>query len=137
MTRYSGSEWIKNQSWCGDISPLGVAVADLLGEVFGGIYHLNTNALKKVDWADDFVIEFVLGHHGLSTFDGSDLSIMVILCHDRLLRLDISARAHEYLGLMFHQRRLREGSGYWNHPTIETTIEHVRKWSKPLEGVAE
>jgi len=45
MSQYAGANWIK-QSLKKEMSPLGVNVADLLGDVFAGIYHLDQSALE-------------------------------------------------------------------------------------------
>ncbi len=47
---YAGSDWIKKSLKITKMSPIGEAVADLLGEVYQGIYHLETRSLRKVDW---------------------------------------------------------------------------------------
>ena len=47
--RYAGAAWIRS-ALGRELSPLGAAVADLLGDVFAGIYHLDNADLRKVDW---------------------------------------------------------------------------------------
>jgi len=109
------------------MSPLGMAVADLLGDVFSGIYHLDDGKLKKVDWGDPYVISVQLHWQSLSTFDSNHLTKLVVLCHDRCLRLAISAITVRTLELMFHQRQ-REGDIMRRMPTIEEHIGMIRKY---------
>lgn len=123
---HGGAEWIK-ASFKVNMSPLGVTVADLLGDLFGGIYHLETKDLKAVDWASDHHIAFTLRYKSLSTFDYDELTRLVFLCHDYALRCSISARANNMLELMFH-RREREGGISKRHPTIESALELWRKY---------
>lgn len=121
---YAGSEWIQ-QAFETELSPLGAAVADLLGDVFFGIYHLDAGALGRVKWSDPHYILVNLRHHSLATFDGDELTRLVVLCHDRCLRLDLKAIAPLTLQLLFHQRQ-REGGIWKRHPTIEQAVERIR-----------
>lgn len=123
---YSGSEWVKSNFQVNDMSPLGEKVADLLGDVFYGIYHLDDKALKRVQWNNTHHIEFSLGHRSLSTFDGDALTALVVLAHDRMLRMEITASTHDYLCLMFHQRHDRSGKMGYRCPTMEDHVAEIR-----------
>jgi hypothetical protein len=128
MSQYSGANWIKSSLKVEEMSPLGEAVADLLGSVFKGIYHLDMKALRRVEWANRHHIIFILSWHSLSTWDFNDLTRLVVLCHDKLLRLEIDAVAPHRMELMFHQRCVFNGeNGMVGHPTIEQNIEIIRK----------
>ncbi len=127
---YSGSDWLKASLKVGDMSPLGEAAADFLGDLFLGIYHMNTTSLRKVDWTDPYYIRVTLPS-GLSmaTVDGNMLTKIVVLAHDRMLRVDILSVGPRYLALLIHQRhnRLREdGISRWC-PTLEDHAAIIRK----------
>lgn len=124
---HSGSQWVKSSLKVEQLSPLGAAVADLLGDVFCGIYHLDIKKLKKVDWGNPHFIAVQLPWRTLSTYDNPELTWLVVLCHDRCLRLEISAVTVKTLQLMFHQRQ-RDGRLDQRMPTIEGQIEHIRKY---------
>lgn len=124
MSQYAGANWIERNFKC-EMSPLGIAVADFLGDVFQGIYHLDSKALSRVEWDNNHHITFSLGWRALSTVDYNELTVMVILAHDRALRLQIEASTHKYLRLMFHQRK-REGGYAERCPTLEEHIELIR-----------
>jgi len=126
MNLYAGSDWIRKSLGVKDISPLGEAVADLVGQVFLGIYHLPTAALKKVEWDDDYIIRLVIGK-SLCTVDNNELTRLVVLAHDRLIRVDIEGAAPRYLRLIFHQRTAREGSLTERCPTMEEHIKVIRR----------
>ena len=54
MKKYAGYDWLYKQpsealEWRG-ISNLGARFADLLGQVFLGIYHLENEAIQAVEW---------------------------------------------------------------------------------------
>lgn len=128
MSQYAGSNWIK-RSLKKELSPLGENVADLLGDVFAGIYHLDYKALERVNWDDPDVILFTLSYHSMSTVDSDELTRLVILSHDRKLRLEIRAVAPKRLELVFHQR-VREGVFYHMCPTIEEHLNTIREHYK-------
>jgi hypothetical protein len=102
MSKYSGADWIETSLKIKNMSPLGKLVADVLGQVFRGIYHLPTTSLKNTDWSDKYMIEFNC-HKSLSTVDGWELSWLIVLCFDNHLRLEISPNMRS-LSLMFHPR---------------------------------
>lgn len=124
-THYAGADWIK-RAFVPEraMSPLGTAVADLLGDLFFGIYHLNYTSLGKVEWGNPHWIAFNLDR-GIATFDGDELTRLVVLCHDRCLRCDITGKAPRYMELLFHQRQ-RAGEMYARHPTIENAVARIR-----------
>lgn len=131
--RYSGSDWlIKNMSYANnrtmaqkEISQLGRDVADLLGELFYGIYHIDSKALDRVDWSNNHHIVISLGYKSWSTVDDSTLTRLVFLAHHRALRVSIDAATHGYVRLMFHQRK-RGNDSMRCHPTIDEALERFK-----------
>ena len=130
MVEYAGSKWMKEclkQTGKNDeMSLLGKAVADLLGDVFLGIYHLDQKALLKVDWANNHHVIFNLSWRVLCTWDFDDLTRFVVLCHDRMIRMEIHPCGPHTLRLMFHQRTTREGNIGERYPTMEDHIAMIR-----------
>lgn len=124
---HSGAEWIKAAFKIENMSPLGATVADLLGDAWCGIYHLETKDLKAVDWANNQYIEFVLRDKPLATFDSGELTRLVFLAHDYAIRVNVEAKHRRQLLLTFHQRK-REGGIWERHPTIESALELWRKY---------
>jgi len=106
---------------------LGALVADILGQVWQGIYHLPAHGGKGLcaDWTNEQMIEVLLRVPELATFDGMHLTALVILCHDHCLRLSIQPRC-KALRLQFHPRQGRDGRMFERHPTIEQHIETIR-----------
>jgi hypothetical protein len=125
MSAYAGSEWIISNV-CKEPSPLGIEVADLLGDVFAGIYHLNPKFLHRVDWSNKDWIVYKHDWKSLSTVDYDELTRLVVLAHDRMIRVQISASTHHVLELMFHKRKQRDGSYALRCPTIEDHIKAIR-----------
>lgn len=125
--RQSGAEWIKASFKVENMSPLGEAVANLLGEWWCGIYHFESKDLKAVDWGNSHYIEFVLRDRNLSTFDSDELTRLAFLGHDHAIRVSVEAKYRRQFRLMFHRRK-REGGVWERHPTIEAALEMFRKY---------
>jgi hypothetical protein len=128
MSKHSGAEWIEEarKYWKGQdapISDLGRDVADILGQVYGGIYHVRSGALSKVDWSDDkYMVLTISDGPGLATHDGCELADLVLLCFMMNVRLDIMGASSHYIRLKF----CRVGRwGYFrdSHPTLDTAIK--------------
>ncbi len=129
-TIYAGAEWISKSLRVSTMSKLGRTVADLLGDVFCGIYHLDQKELCKVDWTDNYFIVFRLAC-SLSTFDNELLTKLVVLAHDRYLRVDIGAASKGKLELMFHLRCYRTGEISRRMPTMEDHLASIRRYYQP------
>ena len=126
--KYSGSKWLFGNYPDLRPSDLGRKVANILGMVWNGLYHLDLNTIKKTNWSNPYCIS-VLIQKSLSTTDWEDLTELVVLCHDLAIRMDISPHMR-YLRLLFSQRT-REGFYNQRHPTIEEAVRHCReRWDE-------
>lgn len=125
---YSGSDWLKKSLKIEDMSELGEKAADFLGDVFLGLYHLPNRSLRRVKWdGDNEGIEITL-YGPLCTYDDNVLTRMIVLAHDRLLRLEISGCGPNYIKLLIHQRTLRTGGRQFERmPTLEDHVAMIRK----------
>ncbi len=121
---YAGSDWIAKDLHI-EPSPLGKKVADLLGDVFFGIYHINLSLLRKANWTNKDWITIVL-YGSLTTVDSDELTRLVVLAHDKMLRMTVSSCSPKYLRLTFWERTIREGSITERCPTIEDHIKQIR-----------
>lgn len=129
--RYAGSEWIQSLRNAKPMSPLGVAVADLLGDVFLGIYHIETAELRQVDWSNATWIEVPI-NSALCTVDFDHLTRLMVLAHDRMIRVDIQGLERGWLLLLFHQRESRSGQMWARYPTLEDHAALLRShYGKP------
>lgn len=90
MTRrgFAGADWLVGDARR-PVSALGREVADVLGDVLAGLYHLPD--AHDNDWTTESFVEILWGGD-LSTFDADALTHLVVEAHDRCLRLSISAR---------------------------------------------
>lgn len=120
---YAGAGWVE-ATYKLELSPFAREVADLLGDVWKGIYHLDDKQLKKVDWKATQYIRF-LWRGTISTFDFCEMTDLVLAAHDRGIRVEVSAVAPGWLVFMFHPRGSTALCGM--HPTIEKAIARHRK----------
>jgi hypothetical protein len=130
MSKFAGADWVKTEMSYKNpglvMSVLGTNVADFLGELFQGIYHLDPVALKKVDWENNSFIEVSIGWTNWSTVDYDNLSTLVFLAHHMALRVGIEASTHKYMKLIFHQRS-RSGKFYQKCPTLDEAVKTFKE----------
>jgi len=129
MSEYAGANWIRRQldnyDICIEMSILGCNVADLLGELFRGIYHLDHKALFNVDWSNERCIEFTLSNHDLATTDFDELTRLVFLAHHFAIRVSIEACHIHRLRLLFFQR-YRGDILMDCHPTLDQAVNKFK-----------
>ena len=123
MGRYAGSDWLRGSKY--EVGELGAKVADILGELFYGLYHVDPAAIEKADWKNEHHIEILLYSNGWSTFDFDTLTRFVVLCHDFCVRGEIAAARNSIFRVYFHPRE-REGGMSDRHPTMEDGLSKIR-----------
>ena len=123
-TKYSGADWIKD-TFKVNLSTLGEKVADVLGQVYQGIYHID-KLIRKVDWGNKTCIEVPIDGQ-LSSYDNAQLTLLLILCFDNMLRVEISARTFRLITLRFHVRKTRDGRLFERLPELDTLINDLRE----------
>ncbi len=126
MNHYAGASWIQSQiengHYKGPLSPIGKKAATILGDLYQGIYHIEDQA-KKVDWSNtDFITIVVDKSHWLATFDGDQLTQLVLMAHLMCCRVSIEPASPRHLRLVF-AHRTREGDLYFRHPGLAEAIE--------------
>jgi hypothetical protein len=134
-SQFAGADWVKESLRpARGISPLGEKVADILGLVFRGIYHLDQKQLDCVQWDNrDCIVVGLNAWNDIATQDGDELTELCILCHDEAIRCAVHARAGNYrrLELCFNQRD-RSPSNCEGHKTMEEAISYVRALKIPI-----
>ncbi len=126
MNHYAGASWIQGQiehgRYKGPLSPIGRKAATILGDLYQGIYHIEDQA-QKVNWSNpDFITIVVYKSHGLATFDGDQLTQLVLMAHLLSVRVSIEPASPRHLRLVF-AHRTREGDLYFRHPGLSEAIE--------------
>lgn len=126
MELSKAAQWlVATQKAPGGVSPLGDKVAQILDRIWG-IHNVPFPKVSETKWDDPYVISIVLSHCSLGTVDDNRLTLLVVLCHDEMMRMSISARAGKHLELMFHQRYMRIGAMFERCPRIEDHIKSIR-----------
>ncbi|MCA9980461.1 MAG: hypothetical protein KDD89_06505 [Anaerolineales bacterium] len=106
----------------GEFSEVGRRAALFMDRMWG-VHHLNTAKLKKVDWSNDYWVEMVYDRQ-LTTVDGDDLTKLVILAHQMLLRVSVEGAAYRTnLRLVFHLRKNRDGNFADRCPHISDVVD--------------
>ena len=95
MTEHDSVAWLRH--YRKEISPLGEKVAFVLGKVYDGIYHANTEVLhKRCQWDDDYCIQFV---GGLLVMP--QIETLISCCKEKELIVNFTGAAHNYLRISF------------------------------------
>ena len=116
-----------------EVSDHGATCAEFAARFYGGLHHfpLGDRGLRSVNWQDDGHLSWT--HYGeLATFDGSELTVMVLLAHDLGLRLTVQALSPRYLRVGLGKRDV-DGcfSGFLRHPTMEEVLAGWRAVHPP------
>lgn len=80
---------------------------------------------ERVDWSFGGGVRFTLRRGSLATFDFDHLTRLVILAHDRCIRVSVEPRSFQYLAICMWPRK-EAGALHDRHPTIEEAIERLR-----------
>lgn len=129
LALHRGSRWVAASLDAKDMSPLGVAVADLLETWAFGIYHLDRGELLRVEWSNPSHLE--MRHYGsMATFDDDKLTRLVLLAHERCVRVQIEPRSNRYLTIRFHARVRAVGRvlQMWErHPDVAEMVQRFKR----------
>lgn len=133
-------------------SALGCAVADILGAAWGGLHRLERQKIVRgPNWANAFFVRVVLVRQGLATCDPAHLTPLVLLCHERAIRLEVDAclvrrrsrRAGARrsslapgLALTFHARSHTAAGAGRQHPTVAAAVAAAAKLAAATSGGA-
>lgn len=91
----------------------------LLCDVFGGEHH--------VEQIKEWGYGIMCPHYGdLSTFDFDVLTRLVVLAHDRCVRVGVIPYRPRELAITLH-KRTRDGGVSRRHPTLEQAVATVRR----------
>lgn len=89
-------------------------------DFYGGEHHFPAK-LKP------YGLGWAMSHFGvLSTFDADDLTRLVLLAHERCIRVQVEQGGPNRLRIAIWKRE-REGCLYERHPTIEQALERFRE----------
>ena len=105
--------WMSDGQWL---------AACLLADVYRGFHHIRDGRqIKPFGYGIEMSVS-----SDLATFDFDLLTRLVVLAHDRCIRLEIGSSGPALVRLMLHARKGREGSMFERHPTMEDAINSIR-----------
>lgn len=123
MSKYAGADWLERQKK--PMSDFGRTVADLAGDVALGIYHWQ-DAVMAADWSGPRSVILKGRWAEFATYDGSELTRLVVLAHDRHIRVAVHGHGMNGMALTFHKRE-REDDFAQRHPTMEDATRVMRE----------
>lgn len=101
-------------------------VADILGMTGGGIYNAPIS-YDTIRWRHGWNGVSVTWLGYMATFDRGDLTMLVLLCHEARIRLEISPAGPHRLRLSFWQRK-GDGGNSQRHPSIDEAVASFREY---------
>ena len=128
MTRKARKDITKGWHAAPDVlTPFQCRVFDILDMVGGGIYNapINWDSLSWKGFGHGIAVPWL--RRGLSTFDYSELTRLVFLCHEARIRCEIRPHGPTGLLLMFHQRVPAERMGD-HHPNLDEAVATFREY---------
>lgn len=105
------------------MSGLGKTVAGIIGYVGNGVYNSPIN-INKTDWTDPYYIKVMWGKY-LTNWDWCDLSKLWVVCHRKMVRVEINPCSPTHLKLEFWQRKTRRGGTAEIIPDCEEMIKMI------------
>lgn len=93
---------------------------EFFSDFFFGEHHFPSN-LKE--WGSGWAMPI---KNSLSTYDYNHLTRLVLMAHDRCIRVEISPRGMNTMYIILHKRIRESDDMSKRHPTMEQAIEHIR-----------
>jgi len=92
---------------------------DFFSELYYGKHHIPNYKVHEFGYG------FCVKHsgNGLATFDSNYLTRLVLMAHDKCIRVDVSPISFRYMRITIWKRQNRDGNFSERHPTIETAIQ--------------
>lgn len=101
----------------------------MFADVVGGHHHIHG---KVHPHGSGIKINSTSGFWATYDYDG--LTRLVVLAHDRMIRVELRPSGPRMVGFALWKRHTRDGEMHKRHPTIEQAIEHHRPDQAKLEG---
>ena len=108
-----------------ELSDFQKRVTDIVGMVGGGIY--NAPISQKVDWQYGGTGVSFTWHREMATFDFSQLTMLVFLCHEARIRCQVESGGPRMLRISFWQRKAT-GDMAVRHPNLDEAVEAFRQY---------
>lgn len=108
--------------WKRTPSEFGRKVANLLDDLYEGLYHIPTAAIRKAEWEHNHRITLTVKDTNYATADVDRLTKLVFLAHRYGVRVAIRGAASGYIRLVFEEVN-RHNFLIQRHPTLEEAVQ--------------
>lgn len=106
--KYYRKSWMTQDQW---------ECAQMFADVVGGFHHVNSE-FKPFGYG----VRVNSCHNRWATFDYSGLTRIVVMAHDRMIRVEVAPSGPRMIAFNMWKRHSREGSIGERHPTMEDAI---------------
>lgn len=113
---YYRADWMTDDQW---------ECAQMFADVVGGFHHLQ-GTFKPA--GAGIRINTYAG--GWATWDFNRLTRLVVLAHDRMIRVEVNPSGPRLIQFALWKRHTREGGMAVRHPTMEDAIAMIRPTNK-------
>ena len=127
IIKHSGANWLKETLEYRNISisSFGIRVANILGQVYRGIYHVEKYVLREpYVWGQSRKISIKMGRE-LATYDGIELSFLALCCEAAGIEVSIRPSSYMYMAIEFSNSTPVPNSDGWGQG-YETTIGSLK-----------
>jgi hypothetical protein len=93
---------------------------EFFSEFFFGEHHF-PGELKE--FGSGWIIP---ARNDLATYDFNHLTRLVVMAHDKCIRVELVPKGMNRICIAIHKRNGRDGSMFERHPTMEQAIQHIR-----------
>lgn len=106
-----------------DMTPAQLDCYRLWCDFRGGEHHVIEHV---TGWSEGIRCVMSGPGYGFATTDDWNLTALVVLAHDRAIRVEMMAVPGSKLAVALHKRK-REGKWYERHPDLETSAKRIRE----------
>lgn len=107
-------------------------VCNILGIVGNGIYNAPINP-ERIIWNYGGGVS-LNWHQELDSWDFNRLTVLVFLCHEARIRVQIESTGPRATRLSFWQRKAH-GNSNITHPNLDEAVAMFREWFKPTHSI--
>ena len=111
--KYYRAKWMSDDQW---------QCAKMFADVCRGFHHVN-GTFKE--FGSGVAIHTSLS--GWATWDYDNLTRLVVMAHDRMIRVDLLHSGSRMYGFALWKRHTRDGDMSKRHPTIEDAVSMCRQ----------
>lgn len=112
------------------LTPFQARVVDIVGMVGGGIYNAPICQPRSINWAYGGRGVSLTWDRELASFDFNQLTLLVFLCHEARIRVEVISAGPKRLRLSFWQRVSPEENGNMAcyHPSLDEAVAWFRQY---------